>query len=73
MESLVAVLIDGIIYSAWLFVAAVGLTLIYGVMKIVNVTHGSFYALGAYAAASSTGWALKQGMPVPWSYAVLLG
>ena len=37
------------IYSAWLFIAALGLTLIYGVMKIVNVTHGSFYALGAYA------------------------
>ena len=73
MEQIVAVLIDGIIYSAWLFVAAVGLTLIYGVMKIVNVTHGSFYALGAYAAASITGWALRQGMPEPLSYAVLLG
>ncbi len=73
MEQLVAVLIDGIIYSAWLFVAAVGLTLIYGVMKIVNVTHGSFYALGAYAAASITGWALGQGMPEWLSYAVLLG
>jgi branched-chain amino acid transport system permease protein len=73
VDQLVAVLIDGIIYSAWLFVAAVGLTLIYGVMKIVNVTHGSFYALGAYAAASITGWALAQGM-APWlSYAVLLG
>ena len=73
MEQLAAVLIDGIIYSAWLFVAAVGLTLIYGVMKIVNVTHGSFYALGAYAAASITGWALAQGMAPILSYAVLLG
>jgi len=73
VEQLVAVLIDGIIYSAWLFVAAVGLTLIYGVMKIVNVTHGSFYALGAYAAASITGWALGQGMSEWLSYAVLLG
>jgi len=73
VEQLVAVLIDGIIYSAWLFIAAVGLTLIYGVMKIVNVTHGSFYALGAYAAASITGWALGQGMSEWLSYAVLLG
>jgi branched-chain amino acid transport system permease protein len=73
VEQLVAVLIDGIIYSAWLFVAAVGLTLIYGVMKIVNVTHGSFYALGAYAAASITGWALGQGMSEWLSYGVLLG
>jgi len=49
VDQILAILADGIIYSAWLFIAAVGLTLIYGVMKIVNVTHGSFYALGAYA------------------------
>ena len=55
MNQLISVGVDGVIYSAWLFIAALGLTLIYGVMKIVNVTHGSFYALGAYAAASFTG------------------
>ena len=55
MEHIAAVLVDGIIYAAWLFVAAVGMTLIYGVMKIVNITHGSFYALGAYAGASMAG------------------
>ena len=55
MDNLAAVLFDGIIYSSWLFTAAIGLTLIYGVMKILNLTHGSFYALGAYAAASLTG------------------
>src|SRR5437660_3015328 len=42
-------------------------------MKIVNVTHGSFYALGAYAAASITGALLARGMPPSLSYAVLLG
>jgi branched-chain amino acid transport system permease protein len=42
-------------------------------MKIVNVTHGSFYALGAYAAASITGALLARGMPPYLSYAVLLG
>jgi branched-chain amino acid transport system permease protein len=73
VQEFVAVVIDGIIYSAWLFIAAVGLTLIYGVMKIVNVTHGSFYALGAYAAASITGALLAHGMPPMLSYAVLLG
>jgi len=62
-----------VIYSAWLFTAALGLTLIYGVMKIVNVTHGSFYALGAYAGASLTGAWLARGYPPMLSYAVLLG
>jgi branched-chain amino acid transport system permease protein len=72
MDQISAVIVDGIIYSAWLFVAAVGLTLIYGVMKIVNLTHGSFYALGAYAGASFTGAWIAHGYPPMLSYAVLL-
>ncbi|MBE0626620.1 MAG: branched-chain amino acid ABC transporter permease [Burkholderiales bacterium] len=72
MQEIVTVIVDGIIYSAWLFIAAVGLTLIYGVMKIVNLTHGSFYALGAYAGASFTGAWIAHGYPPMLSYAVLL-
>ena len=71
MEEILTVIVDGIFYSAWLFVAAVGLTLIYGVMKIVNLTHGSFYALGAYAGASFTGAWIARGYPPMLSYAVL--
>jgi len=41
-------------------------------MKIVNVTHGSFYALGAYAAASLTGAWFAAGYPPMLSYLVLL-
>lgn len=48
----VAILVDGIAYASRLFIVAIGLTLIYGVMNILNVAHGSLYALGAYAAAS---------------------
>ena len=72
MSDALAVIIDGIIYSSWLFLAAVGLTLIYGVMKIVNVTHGSFYALGAYAGASITGAWIAAGFPPMLSYVVLV-
>lgn len=71
MDQIPAVIVDGIFYAAWLFVAAVGMTLIYGVMKIVNITHGSFYALGAYAGASFTGAWLAHGYPPMLSYAVL--
>ena len=72
MSQIGPVLVDGVFYSAWLFIAAVGLTLVYGVMKILNVTHGSFYALGAYAGASLTGAWLAKGYPPMLSYAVLL-
>lgn len=50
------ILIDGLTYASWLFIVALGLTLVFGVLKILNVAHGSFYALGAYAAASLVGW-----------------
>jgi branched-chain amino acid transport system permease protein len=39
---------NGISYAALLFLVGGGLTLIFGVMKIVNIAHGSFYLLGGY-------------------------
>lgn len=72
MSHLPAVLADGVFYASWLFLIAVGLTLIYGVMRILNLAHGSFYALGAYAAASLAGAWLAHGY-APWaSYLVLV-
>jgi len=72
MTTLVAVLVDGLIYSSWLFIMAIGLTLIYGVMKILNIAHGSLFALGAYSAASLAGYWIEQGYPPMGSYAVML-
>ena len=40
----------GLIIGMLLFLVAAGLTLIFGVLKVVNFTHGSFYMLGAYFA-----------------------
>ncbi|MBM3337789.1 MAG: branched-chain amino acid ABC transporter permease, partial [Betaproteobacteria bacterium] len=56
MTLLLTILIDGLTYASWLFIVALGLTLVFGILKILNVAHGSFYALGAYAAASLAGW-----------------
>lgn len=72
MNQIPAVLADGIIYASWLFLIAAGLTLIYGVMKILNMAHGSLYALGAYAAASLGGAWLAHGYSPYGSYAVLI-
>jgi branched-chain amino acid transport system permease protein len=71
MGSIVAVVIDGIIYASWLFMIAAGLTLIYGVMRILNIAHGSLYAIGAYAAASLVGVWLRGGHAPLGSYAML--
>lgn len=57
MNAVLTILIDGLTYASWLFIVALGLTLVFGVLKILNIAHGSFYALGAYMAASFVGWA----------------
>ena len=57
-----AVVTDGLVYAAYLFLVAVGLTLIFGVMKILNVAHGSFYAFGAYGAATAVGIYVERGL-----------
>lgn len=72
MTQILATVIDGLVYGSWLFLIAVGLTLIYGVMKILNMAHGSLYALGAYAAASAAGAWLANGYSPYGSYLVLI-
>ena len=42
--------LNGLFSAALLFLIASGLTLAFGVMKIVNIAHGSFYMLGVYVA-----------------------
>jgi branched-chain amino acid transport system permease protein len=58
MSLLFTIILDGITYASWLFIVALGLTLVFGVLKILNIAHGSFYAVGAYAGASLVGWLL---------------
>jgi branched-chain amino acid transport system permease protein len=48
MEFWVTQSFNGISYGALLFLLAGGLSLIFGMMRIVNMTHGSYYLLGGY-------------------------
>lgn len=43
--------LNGLQYGAMLFLLASGLTLIFGIMGVINLTHGAFYMVGAYCAA----------------------
>lgn len=56
---------DGVAYAALVFLVAVGLTLIFGVLRVLNVAHGSFYAIGAYVMASVGGAVFAMGV-TPW-------
>lgn len=68
----VVILLDGVLYAAVLFLVAVGLTLVYGVMRILNIAHGSLYALGAYAGTFLVVLYLRTEGPAPLMYLALL-
>jgi len=55
MEIFLIQVLNSIFQAASLFLIAAGLSLIYGVMRIVNLAHGNFYALGAYVSAWTVG------------------
>jgi branched-chain amino acid transport system permease protein len=67
-----AILTDGLVYAAYLFIVAIGLTLIFGVMKILNVTHGSFYAFGAYGAATAVGLSANGNWPAALGFLFMI-
>lgn len=55
LTATISIIVDGLIWSSWIFMVAVGLSLIFGVMGILNIAHGGLYAFGAYVAAWGVG------------------
>lgn len=49
--------LEGLVMAAVLALTAVGLSLVFGVMRVVNVAHGEFFMLGAVLAWFATSWA----------------
>src|SRR5215469_9331645 len=49
MDLFVAQLLNGLVYGVLLFLMAAGLSLIFGLMNVVSLAHGSFFMLGAFA------------------------
>jgi branched-chain amino acid transport system permease protein len=72
METFLTILLDGLQFSSYLFIVSAGLTIIFGVMKILNVCHGSFYAWGAYTAAFFIGKFSDMGMPDALGFLIII-
>jgi branched-chain amino acid transport system permease protein len=70
MEFFFIHILNALLTAATLFLIAGGLSLIYGVMRIVNLAHGNLYAFGAYVTAWALGL-LAAGAPMPLLYLVL--
>ncbi len=77
MEWLIQIL-NSVQYGLLLFLVASGLTLIFGIMGVINLAHGSFYMIGAYLAFSLAQWtgslwtALPLGILVAFALGLLL-
>jgi len=54
MELFLSQLINGISNSATMFIGAIGLVIIFGIMNVVNMAHGEFIMLGAYTTVTLT-------------------
>ena len=50
MDQLLQHLLNGLLLGATYSLLGIGLTLVFGLMSVVNFAHGEFYTLGAYAA-----------------------
>jgi branched-chain amino acid transport system permease protein len=48
--------LNGLQFGVMLFLLAAGLTLVFGIMNLVNLAHGSLYMVGAYLATAAFGW-----------------
>jgi branched-chain amino acid transport system permease protein len=68
MSLWVLLAVNSITLGGLLFLLSAGFSLIFGLMKIPNLTHGSFFMLGAYLATSLIAWGLGF-----WPAAVLAG
>jgi branched-chain amino acid transport system permease protein len=64
-------ILNSLLYASVLFLIAAGLSLIFGVMRIVNLAHGSLYAVGAYVTAWLVGSGIALGVPIGWLFLVL--
>lgn len=56
LSTLLFLIADGLIWGSLIALIALGLSLIYGIMGIVNMAHGDFFMIGAVLAVALTGW-----------------
>ncbi len=72
MDTSLIHILNSLLYASVLFLIAGGLSLIYGVMRIVNLAHGNLYAFGAYVTAWAIGGVIGSGPNASvWLYALL--
>ena len=78
MELVLIQILNGLQYGLLIFLAASGLTLVFGILGIINLSHGSFYMLGAYLSLTLTSYTgdifltLLIGVPLAFAFGALI-
>ena len=60
----IIIVLNGMYYAFALFLISIGLNILYGLMRILNIAHGGFYALGAFLTWALMSAAAKLGYPI---------
>jgi branched-subunit amino acid ABC-type transport system permease component len=64
-------ILNSLFYASVLFLIAAGLSLIFGVMRIVNMAHGSLYAIGAFVTAWMVSRAIAYHVPIGLAFLLI--
>jgi len=75
MQIVATQLINGLVFGMLLFLMSAGLSLIFGLMNVVNIAHGSFFMLGAFFALAIMTWtgSFWAALLLSWIPAVIIG
>ena len=73
---LVEQLFNGVQFGLMLFLMAVGVTLVFGIMRVINLAHGSLFMLGGYFLMAALTWTQSYTLAIPLAFmaaAVVVG
>ena len=75
MQIFATQLINGLVFGMLLFLMSAGLSLIFGLMNVVNIAHGSFFMLGAFFGLAIMTWtgSFWAALAFSWIPAVIIG
>ena len=72
LESAFSLLLDGLSLGCIYALIALGYTMVYGVIKLINFAHGEFYMMGAYAGVGAAVFAAGAGLGLPEPYSTVV-
>ena len=65
---LVEQIFNGVQFGLMLFLMAVGVTLVFGIMRVINLAHGSLFMIGGYFLMASLAWTNSYVLAVPLAF-----